>query len=102
MNRRNFLGLLAGGLAASAAAIITFKRREADNWNGLRLDPYPGRLAAPTLHSFQNDGASSGVCKVCGDSVTTHDSVVLKNGDIVCWREFTPDPSQGALPLGSA
>lgn len=114
MNRRNFLGLLAGGLAAGAAVVL----RPLGNWRGTKIDPYPGRLCTPTPrwtlyggargggkmykahpHPFWNDGASSGVCKLCAGPITTHRAVLLRTGTIMEFREVMPDR---CLPVGGA
>jgi hypothetical protein len=62
MNRRNFLRSLVGGVAA-AAAVKT------------------ATILRATVHPFQNNGASSGVCKVCGDAITEHKSVLTNEGE---------------------
>jgi hypothetical protein len=56
MNRRKFLSTLIGGVA-TAAAVRTFpfrvysfpKEIKTGNMFGLRISPYPGRLATPHL-----------------------------------------------------
>ena len=65
MNRRGFLGMLAG-----VAAVLPMAR----------LNAQPQKLGE---HPFNNNGASSGVCKDCGDAVTVHRTVVLRDHTII-------------------
>ena len=60
MNRRNFLGLLAGGLAAGAAVrsfpfrVFSFpKEIHTGNWEGLKIDPYITGFLVPSFGGFE-------------------------------------------------
>jgi hypothetical protein len=61
MERRNFLKLMFGAVSA-AATVRTFpfrvfsfaKEIKQGNWEGLHLDPYPGRLCTPNRIDTMN------------------------------------------------
>jgi hypothetical protein len=75
MDRRKFLSMLAVGAPAALVA---------------------AKLGLAERHPFQNYGASSGVCTVCGDTVMEHESVALGPPNrIVRLRRIIPEADMG-------
>jgi hypothetical protein len=63
MNRRRFLASLGIGMPAAAIAA-------------------KARLVVDPKHPFQNNGATSGVCAVCGGIVPQHATFLTTDGKI--------------------
>lgn len=77
MNRRNFLSLVA--LGAPAAVIAP-------------------KLGVIARHAFQNGGASSGICEVCGGIMPAHEFVLVGT---MSRRMRIVDPREGDMGRGS-
>jgi hypothetical protein len=100
MNRREFFAALFGSLPALPIISVLFRQdKPLSYWAGTTIPrDVPWDCLTPKAqqrivdhgglcyrdiesrhlaHPFQNNGASTGVCRICGGAVTAHESMLL-------------------------